>query len=383
MKIFGLKGRTLALLAVIMPLIALFIYVAIRSGPLAPIEVTVTTVESSSISPSLFGLGTVQARYTYKIGPTFAGRVKHLDVHVGDRVEAGQVLGEMDAVDLDDRIIAQEAAIKSAEAAVTQAQAQQTFAKFQASRYEKLYASRATSEESAAVKRHELNVANSTLAKAKADVSRLEAELQVWHAQRNNLRLIAPVAGLVMTRDADPGTTVVAGQAVVEVIEPSSLWIDARFDQISANGLDANLPTKIALRSRQHEPIAGHVMRIEPQADVITEETLAKVVFAAPPTPLPPVGELAEVTVQLPELPASATIPNAAIRSVDGKRGVWKVMGEELSFVPLSLGRSDLNGQVQVLQGLEVGDRVIVYSDKVISAKSRIKIADSLNGATP
>lgn len=383
MKIFGLKGRTLALLAVIMPLIALFIYVAIRSGPLAPIEVTVTTVESSSISPSLFGLGTVQARYTYKIGPTFAGRVKHLDVHVGDRVEAGQVLGEMDAVDLDDRIIAQEAAIKSAEAAVTQAQAQQTFAKSQASRYEKLYASRATSEESAAVKRHELNVANSTLAKAKADVSRLEAELQVWHAQRNNLRLIAPVAGLVMTRDADPGTTVVAGQAVVEVIEPSSLWIDARFDQISANGLDANLPTKIALRSRQHEPIAGHVMRIEPQADVITEETLAKVVFAAPPTPLPPVGELAEVTVQLPELPASATIPNAAIRSVDGKRGVWKVMGEELSFVPLSLGRSDLNGQVQVLQGLEVGDRVIVYSDKVISAKSRIKIADSLNGATP
>ncbi len=123
-------------------------------------------------------------------------------------------------------------------------------------------------------------------------------------------------------------------------------------------------------------------MRIEPQADVITEETLAKVVFAAPPTPLPPVGELAEVTVQLPELPASATIPNAAIRSVDGKRGVWKVMGEELSFVPLSLGRSDLNGQVQVLQGLEVGDRVIVYSDKVISAKSRIKIADSLNRAT-
>jgi multidrug resistance efflux pump len=38
-------------------------------------------------------------------------------------------------------------------------------------------------------------------------------------------------------RDADPGTTIVAGQAVVEVIDPKSLWINVRFDQISASGL--------------------------------------------------------------------------------------------------------------------------------------------------
>jgi multidrug resistance efflux pump len=41
--------------------------------------------------------------------------------------------------------------------------------------------------------------------------------------QRGNLRLIAPADGLVSSRDADPGTTVVAGQAVVEVIDPESL----------------------------------------------------------------------------------------------------------------------------------------------------------------
>lgn len=118
MKFPPLQRRTLALVVIIIPLLLLFIYVALRSGPLAPIAATVSTVESRSVAPALAGIGTVQARFTYKIGPTVAGRVKRLDVHVGDIVKAGQVLGEMDAVDLDDRVSAQQAAIKSSEAAL-------------------------------------------------------------------------------------------------------------------------------------------------------------------------------------------------------------------------------------------------------------------------
>src|SRR4030067_124870 len=97
-----ISARKLSLLAVIVPLLALFIYVAIRSGPFAPVSVTVTTIENRSIAPALFGIGTVEARYTYRIGPTISGRVKQINVHVGDRVQAGQLLGGMDPVDLDD-----------------------------------------------------------------------------------------------------------------------------------------------------------------------------------------------------------------------------------------------------------------------------------------
>ncbi|WOP15913.1 efflux RND transporter periplasmic adaptor subunit [Ottowia sp. SB7-C50] len=383
MKFPRLQRRTLALIAVIVPLLLLFIYVAARSGPLAPTEVTVSTVESRTVSPALFGIGTVQARYTYKIGPTFAGRLKRLDVHVGDVVKAGQVLGEMDAVDLDDRIVAQQAAIKSSEAALKQASAKQDFAQTQASRYEQLLAVRGTSEESTAIKRQELAIANAALTAAREDAVRLRADLEALRAQRGNLRLIAPVAGLVATRDADPGTTVVAGQAVVEVIDPTSLWIETRFDQISANGLAPGLPTKITLRSRQSNVLAGRVMRIEPRADAVTEETLAKIIFDTPPTPLPPLGELAEITVRLDELPAAPTIPNASLRTVNGKRGVWKLVNGDLTFVPLTLGRADLDGHVQVANGLAAGDRVVVYSDKILSAKSRIHIVERLAGVSP
>ncbi len=134
MKFPRLQRRTLALIAVIALLAVLFVYVALNSGPLAPVRVTVVTVEARAIAPALSGIGTVQARYTYKIGPTFAGRVKRLDVHVGDSVMAGQTLGEMDPVDLGERIRAQQAAIKSAEAALRQSEARYAYAQTQSTR---------------------------------------------------------------------------------------------------------------------------------------------------------------------------------------------------------------------------------------------------------
>lgn len=383
MKLPSLQRRTLALIAVILPLLVLFVYVALRSGPLASVAVTLTTVQSRAVAPALSGIGTVQVRYLYKIGPTVAGRVQRLDVHVGDRVRAGQVLGEMDAVDLDDRMRAAQAAIMSAEAGLRQAQAKQTYAQSQARRYEQLVAVRVTSEESHATRQQELAVADAALAAAREDASRLRAELQALRAQRGNLRLVAPVAGLVAARDADPGTTVVAGQAVVRLMDPASLWVDARFDQISAQGLAAGLPAEVALRSRPGQPLAARVLRTEPLADAVTEELLAKLVFDALPEPLPAIGELAELTVRLPPLPEAPTIPNAALRTVAGQRGVWKLKDGALAFAPVRLGRADLDGQVQVLDGLAVGESIVLYSEKALGAKSRVHVVERIAGVAP
>ena len=370
MKLPSLQRRTLALIAVIVPLLLLFVYVALRSGPLAPVAVTLTTVQSRAVAPALAGIGTVQVRYLYKIGPAVAGRLQRLDVHVGDRVRAGQLLGEMDAVDLDERMRAAQAAILSAEAGLRQAQARQIFAQSQARRYEQLVSVRVSSEESYATRQQELAVADAALAGAREDASRLRAELQALRAQRGNLRLLAPVAGLVAARDADPGTTVVAGQAVVRLIDPASLWVDARFDQISAQGLAAGLPAEVALRSRPGQPLAARVLRTEPLADAVTEELLAKIVFDALPEPLP-------------ALPESPTIPNAALRTVAGQRGVWKITDGALAFAPVRLGRADLDGQVQVLDGLAVGDSIVLYSEKALTTKSRVHVVERIAGVAP
>ena len=382
MKKLPLQSRTLALLAVIIPLLVLFIYLGLRSGPLAPVAVTVASVESRTITPALFGVGTVEARHTYKIGPTFAGRVKRLEVHAGDQVKAGQVLGEMEPVDLDDRVRSQESAFKRAEAALREAEARQAYAQTQAHRYEQLFAVRSTSEEIVTNKRQELQIADAALAAAREDIARARSDREGLVAQRSNLRLIAPVDGIVAVRDVDPGTTIVAGQAVVEVIDPKSLWINARFDQISASGLAGGLPTRIALRSRGDQTLTGRVLRVELKADAVTEETLAKVIFDKEPAPLPPVGELAEVTVDLPALPSAPLIPNAAVKREGDKVGVWQIVEGDLHFSPVKLGVSDLDGYVQVREGLKNGDQVVSYSEKVLTARSRIHVVEHIPGVS-
>ena len=389
------KRRLFGLLAVLLPLLALLVFVALRAGPLAAVPVTVATVESLALAPELFGIGTVEARYSHRIGPTFAGRVATVSVQPGDTVRAGQVVGEMDPVDLDERLAAQDAALRRAEANVLAAQAQarevgarRSFADAQASRYARLLQANSVSTEAAAARRQEADAAAAAqqaatagIEAARQDLVRLRAERDALRLQRANLRLVAPVDGLVVRRDADPGTTVVAGQAVVDIVEPASVWIHARFDQQRATGLGAELPARIALRSRAGEALAGTVLRVEPQADAVTEEVVAKVGFARPPARLPPLGELAEITVALPALPARPVVPNAAVQRVEGRLGAWVVEGaRELRFVPLRLGASDLAGRVQVLEGLQGGERVVVYSQKPLKASSRIELVERIPG---
>ena len=383
MKKFPLQGRTLALLAVVVPLLALFVYVVLRSGPLAPVAVTLATVESQALTPALFGVGTVGTRTSTKIGPTVAGRLLRLDVDVGDRVRAGQVLGEMDPLDWGERLHAQDAALQRVQASLREAQARQAHAQVQATRYSELLTLQATTQELAATKQQELQVANAAVAAAQAEAARVRAERAGVTAQQRHLRMIAPSDGLVTQRLADPGSTVVAGQTVVEVVDPASLWINVRLDQISAHGLAANLPARVLLRSRAGHTLAGRVLRVEPLADSVTEETLAKVVFNQLPAPLPPLGELAEVTIDLPTLAAQPVLPNAAVQRVGGQTGVWHWAQGALQFTPVTLGVADLDGHVQVLSGLSVGDQVVLYSEKPLTARSRIHVVERLTKAAP
>ncbi len=375
-----ISRRTLAIVTVLVPLVGMLGYVALRSGPLAPVAVTVTNTEERALRPAIFGVGNVEARQVHRIGPTAPGRLLRLTVDVGDTVKAGQILGEMDPVDNDDRLLSQQALVRRTAAMLEEATARHAHAVTQARRYEQLFAEKATSEELLVARRQDLQLATAVLSAAREDQVRAQSDLQALRAQRASLRLVSPVHGVVTSRDAEPGTTVVAGQSVVEVIDPKSLWISTRFDQVSAGGLTASQPAQIALRSRRGQTLEGHVQRTELRADAVTEEMLAKVSFKTVPQPLPPLGERAEVTVFLADLPKGPVIPNAAVQRLGKQVGVWVVHGESVAFVPLKLGRADLDGHVQVLEGLKAGDAIVLYSEKPLKESSRIQVVERLPG---
>jgi len=128
------------------------------------------------------------------------------------------------------------------------------------------------------------------------------------------------------------------------------------------------------------------VLRVEPLADAVTEETLVKVVFDPIPHPLPPLGELAEITLLLPELPALPTIPNAALKRSNGhnqKNGVWVLRENHPTFVPVKAGTGDLEGKVQIIDGLEEDEQIIVYSRQELREGCRIRIVKRLAEDAP
>lgn len=388
---FTLSRRAWMLVAVLVPLLLVFAWVAFRSGPLAPVRVTAVTVGERAIAPALFGIGTVEARYTQRIGPTAPGRVASLAVDVGDRVQAGQLIAVIDPIDLDQRIEAasgsagRSAALEQAAASqIADASARLALARSEAARGEELFRDGWLTRTALDQRRQALAAAQAGLATAQAnrsaatqDRGRTGAERAALVEQKANLRLVAPRAGLVVRRLAEPGTTVVAGQAVIEVVDPAELWINARFDQTRAGGIAAGLPARIVLRSRSDKPLNGLVLRIEPVADAVTEEVLAKVGFDALGS-LPPIGELAEVTVALPARTKALAVPNAAIHRIDGELRIWAIREGDLEFVPVRLGAEDAEGWVQVLEGLAKGDRVVLHSARPLSARSNISIVDKL-----
>jgi HlyD family secretion protein len=374
-------------------LLLALVWVLMKSGPLAPIKVTITQVVKGEISPALFGIGTVEAKRAYLIGPTVAGRVGRVLVDVGDTVKAGELLAEMDPVDLDKRVTSAAAAVERGRSAVVTAQAQvsdaksrQSLAASEARRYIDLGQKGFMSQSVVDAKLQQqqsadaqLAAAESALTSARQDLARLMAEHEGAIQQRGNIRLLAPIDGMVTTRDAESGTTIVAGQAVLKLVQPNSLWVTVRLDQGRSAGLRAGLPAEITLRSNPRKFFAGKVVRVEPISDSVTEERIAQVAFDLMPQGVS-TGEMAEVTLRLPAIHDALLIPNAALRYRGTQAGVWQREDGHLRFIPLKTGAEGLDGNVQIIEGLAASNEVVVYSERDLNNDSRIKVVSSLVG---
>jgi HlyD family secretion protein len=378
-----LLKRRLIIGAVALALIGGMAYVSLRTGPLAPIKVTVAHPTEGTLNPAIFGIGTVEARRSWMVGPTVAGRVLNVLLDVGDSVKAGQLLAEMDPVDLSQRLAALDASLARAGSGQAAAQAQlldtkarSALAATNTQRNQDLARQNFISPgaldavlQAQASANAAVQAAQANLVGAGQDLTRLKAERAALAQQRDNVRLFAPADAVVTTRDAEAGSTVVAGQPVLRLMDPASLWVKMRVDQGRSNGLATGVKASIVLRSRPQTPLSGQVARLELLADSVTEERIAQVAFD---------GEMAEVTLQLPATTPALLLPNAAIQHQKGQSGVWRLKNGRPEFTPVQLGTQSLDGQVQVLKGLEKSDKVVVYSQKALSSGARISVVDSL-----
>jgi RND family efflux transporter MFP subunit len=370
-------------------LLTIFSWVVVTQGPLAPVKITVEKVQVGNLANSVFGIGTLKARHGYNLAPTMTSRVKSVLVDQGDSVVAGQVLAEMDPVDLDDKLAGSQRVVEKtanailvAEAQLSEAQSRLKTIAATATRYQELREGGFVSQEMFDAKLHEKNAALSALAASSAnlaiasdDHARARADTRGVGKARAQTRLLSPVNGVIAARLVEPGSTLVGGQLAFQVIDQNNLWVETRIAQQQAGLVRVGQVAEIVLRSQPHVPLMGKVERIDMVSDAVTEERIVNVSLNSAQASI---GEYAEVTFKLPELNDARSIPSAALKRVDRQNGVWVLQGGKVAFKPVKIGLATMDGRTQILDGLSDSDEVIVYSQQALRADLKVKVVSEL-----
>jgi HlyD family secretion protein len=221
------------------------------------------------------------------VSPKTSGRIRELTVREGDSVEAGAVIAILD----DEQVRAREqqaeatvrqaeARLAAAEAQLAQAEASYAQAKWDRDALKELFRRQLIAEQQARqAENNERTQSAAVLAArrqvgaAQADADRARAELVEARANRNDLRVVAPFAGTVATRTAEPGEVVTAGTPIITLIDLTRVYLRAFVPEGQIGRVRVGQPARVYLDSAPTQPIDAAVSRIDPQASFTPENT--------------------------------------------------------------------------------------------------------------
>ena len=360
-------------------LIIIVLALVIAAGAIAwallfrPISVQVSQPEPN-VLVQVFGLGTVEARVTSKVGFKASGVLVELRSDVGDRVAKGAVLARLDDREQTARVGRAKAATEQAEAnlqramaSVQKAQANYTNATTIKERRQKLVESNSASIETAetastaqAAALADVNLATSDVAVARAAISDAKAQLQQEGATLDFHTLAAPYDAMVTARLKELGSALGAGEPVFTLIDPKSVWVLAFIDESKAGEIAVGESAEIVLRSRPNQRFSGKVARIEPESDRVNEERRIAIAFDQLPADFH-LGEQAEVYITTVRLPQALLAPEGAIIGLGKNRGtVWTLENGYLQQREVTLGHRLLDGRYEITDG--VSDKAVVVA---------------------
>ena len=115
--------------------------------------------------------------------------------------------------------------------------------------------------------------AQADIAAAQAEAERARAQLDEARANRQDLRVIAPFAGTVATRTAEPGEVVMAGTPIVTLVNLGEVYLRAFVPEGQIGRVRVGQPARVYLDSAPTKPLEAEVMRVDPQASFTPENT--------------------------------------------------------------------------------------------------------------
>lgn len=344
--------------------------------------VRIVQAAQATVAMRVVGPGTVQARVPVTLSARITATVSRLEADVGDAVKRGQVLAQLDDRDLTARrgvVGSQQESlvlqVEAARAAVAKAEADLDLARSRQRRDADLlrsgFVSQSVLDASEAALRGagaSLDNARALLAARAAEVRALAQEARYSDTVLSFTRIVAPMDGVVILRQVEPGTTVVPGTPIFRLADPATLWVAMRVDESVVARVEAGQVASIRLRTG--ERASGKVARIARLSDAATRELEVHVSFDRPPQRFA-IDQEAEVTIQVGQESGLVVPVTAIARGPDGAAGVLVVSEGRAVFRPVETGPADANGVI-VRKGLAAGDKIVARA-KAVAAGARVR----------
>src|SRR5450432_2351640 len=349
--------------------------------------VNVARVTRSDKESELVLPGNIQAITEAPLLARASGYIKKRYVDMGDRVKAGQVLAEIEAPELDQQILQARAtldqtnsSVQQAEAAVQQGVSNENLAKVTAGRWENL-------QKRGVVSKQENDTYQAQWVSQQANVQALEkavaaARSNVGAAQANLDRLIqlksyqtvrAPFAGVITVRNVDTGALVNdASTLLFRIAQTASLRTYVNLPQTDADSVRVGQAAFLTVPELPGRKFKGTVARTSNALDPATRTLLTEVQVSNAAGVLMP-GMYAQVDMSVPRKNPPLLIPGdtLVVRS-DGPQVA--VVGDDgvVHWARIQLGR-DYGDRLEVLSGLEIGQRVVINPSDVAREGVKVK----------
>jgi len=364
-----------------------FMLRAILNGP---IDVTAETVRltqtGSGASSVLDASGYVVARRQATVSSKIAGKILDVLIEEGMRVEKDQVVARLDASSQNALLALAQAQAGSARAVLVEIQAQLTQAELDLARSEELHRRQLTSNAELDAARANAETLLARLASGRENVVVAQRNIDVSQDQLNNTVIRAPFAGVVVTKNAQPGemiSPISAGggftrTGICTIVDMTSLEIEVDVNEAYIQRVQSGQPVDAVLDAYPDWNIPAEVIAIVPTADRqkatvrvrigfrerderVLRDMGVKVAF------LGGNGDSAETTQ------ANIYINRDALRSDNEGSFVWIVRNDSVQRRAVSSGPSSSRGQ-QVTSGLSPGDRIIVAEEEPLTNGQTVRV---------
>jgi HlyD family secretion protein len=377
-----MQRRTLIVLGV--AVVAIGGLVAFCSRP-KPVLVAAATVERGTVRSSVANTraGTINACRRARLAPATGGQIAKLQVHKGDRVQAGEVLIELWNQDIKAQLeLAQRDAVSSTERA-SEACTNAKVARADAERWTRMLEQKLVAEDAAQRVIGEADARDAGCRAASQDIKVAAARVDAARAMLERTRVRAPFAGTVAEINGELGEFVtpspvgVATPPSVDLIDNSCLYITAPIDEVDAPHIRAGMPALISLDAFPGKRYDGHVRRVAPyvleaEKQARTVEVEAEIDTKESRDSLLP-GYSADVEIVLAVHDHVLRVPTPAI--IEGK-SVFLIDPETHKAAKRDIKTGIFNWDyTEVLEGLKAGDQIITSIDRTgVADGARVEI---------